>query len=204
MCTECQLNEATIHLIQFRVGSAKELHLCASCAAQRGLYSGPSQGPSWKTATPSAEKKQFTPLLLPGQKRPLLTQEAPPPAIVPPSAEQMPNLCPNCGMDLAELRQQRTAGCAYCYEYFAEELHSWLEPIRPLWHSPKAKGSVKGGASLSQVLQGERSRQRHEAYLRELLHRHLALERYEKAAIIRDQLRQLRGDGETLSWSATL
>lgn len=101
-CDVCRKLPAVIFVQQVSRGSSVELHLCESCARERGfstienkidvslggLFSGVAD-----SATNPAENSYA---------------------------------CPNCGITLSDIKKHHKAGCAHCYQHFRGELVSLL------------------------------------------------------------------------------
>ena len=102
ICEQCGKKEATVHWTEVVNNAVHKTHLCAACAAAKGL----------DVNNPDA----FTNVLLglspqgaPGRERPLS--------------------CPMCRMRMADFKKTSRLGCQACYEAFAEELKPLLEAM---------------------------------------------------------------------------
>lgn len=96
-------------------------------------------------------------------------------------------VCPNCGMSFAEFKGLGRLGCASCYLTFAEQ----LEPlIRRLHGSVQhiGKSPHQGRKKAQERLQIQRLRGELQAAIKD--------EDYERAASLRDLLRQAGDDSE--------
>ncbi|MHC4263667.1 MAG: UvrB/UvrC motif-containing protein [Planctomycetota bacterium] len=100
----------------------------------------------------------------------------------PQASGQAPH-CPNCGMTLAEFRSKGRLGCAHDYEVFADHLMPLLERIHNATeHVGRTPFQPDPGPSGGIDLERE---------LREAI----AAEDYERAAALRDALRERSGSG---------
>ena len=100
-CQICQQREATVHIKQVQDGNAREVHVCAECAAQHGLEGvSPMEltdflfgvGGSLEDVRPPADDKR----------------------------------CPVCGFTGKEFKKTSRLGCMRCYETFAEDVQPVL------------------------------------------------------------------------------
>lgn len=100
--------------------------------------------------------------------------------------------CPKCGMTYTEFKQHGRFGCAHDYEVFGEE----LEPLFKRIHkSTRYCGKTPDGGRIDTREFDEALRE-----ARAELDRAIAEERYEDAARLRDEMRNLEsGDGGAAS-----
>lgn len=109
--------------------------------------------------------------------------------------------CPGCGMTFAKFRETGRLGCASCYVHFEKTLgpliaraqegathHVGKLPRRAV----SCAAEPENKRSLMEVLGRAEERARKMAALRDQLHTALSSERYEQAALIRDQIEQLQ------------
>ncbi len=99
-----------------------------------------------------------------------------------PSAK--PGTCPGCAMTWAKFRQQGLLGCAECYRTFEKELLPLVSRAHEGGEQHVGKTPRRAG-SRSEILQGRL------AALRQQLQEAVAAEQYERAAALRDQLREI-------------
>jgi protein arginine kinase activator len=107
-------------------------------------------------------------------------------AVVPELKEMALRQCPSCGLDYLEFRQNMRLGCPRDYEAFDKPLEQLLERIHgAARHNGKAPPTAgKEGAIRSRV----RS-------LRRQQKKAIAEENYERAADLRDRIRELEKHG---------
>jgi protein arginine kinase activator len=170
-CDNCNRN-ATVHLTEIRSGKKIEKHLCEHCAAQ-------SEG------VPAAAVKGHTPI------NELLTN-----FVMAHSGlqKELHSTCEHCGITWAEFRQHGLFGCEHDYDTFEKDLtpllqrahegathHTGKQPLRAATGAPAAPGLpvVKPKKKPMDVNK-----------LRKELARAVELEDYERAAKLRDQIRQ--------------
>jgi protein arginine kinase activator len=155
-----------VHVTLVVNGEKKERHLCQECAERVGEFEF------------MVEPQFSLQSLLAG----LLNYQGQPVAGAPARSGAA---CPSCRMAYAAFTQAGRLGCGECYRAFEPQ----LEPIlRRLHGSSRHSGKLPrraGAAARAQVkLSG----------LREELERCVRREDYERAAALRDQMRQLEGD----------
>ncbi len=90
--------------------------------------------------------------------------------------------CPVCGFTQADFKKTGRLGCSACYTVFAEGLAGMLKNMhKGTLHIGKAPADFRARHE-----QGEKLRA-----LQESLHQAVASEEYERAAALRDQIRQM-------------
>lgn len=104
-CDHCG-GDATVHFTQITGGDMKVMHLCESCAAEKGLEASPP-APSFQLAN-------------------LLAQMGPTKESDLGSAE---GTCGFCGLELSDFRDAGRFGCPECYSSFEGGVRSLLRRI---------------------------------------------------------------------------
>lgn len=103
-CDSCGQSDAVIQLTQVENNEMRVLHLCESCAADRGV-----ETESQKTNAPLADfLAQIGKSVPEGQTK---------------------GRCPSCGLTAAQLRQTGRLGCGVCYTHYDEHLRSLAPSI---------------------------------------------------------------------------
>lgn len=97
-----------------------------------------------------------------------------------PSRRRAHGVCPECGLAWNEFRERGLLGCPACYDAFEEQ-------IGPLLERAHERGTHHVGKRPTEV-SGEADRQIQVRHLREKLAQAIALEQYEEAASLRDEL----------------
>lgn len=154
--------EATVHETLIRNGKKVERHLCEKCARKQGIV--------YQTPVPINE------LLSKIVMSQGLSSSEP--------AAAKPGVCPGCAMTWAKFRQQGLLGCGECYKTFEKELMPLIERAHEGGATHTGKAPRRAG-SRSEVLHGRL------ASLRRQLQDAVAAEQYERAASLRDQLREV-------------
>ncbi len=98
-----------------------------------------------------------------------------------------PSSCPMCGLDFDTLRREGRVGCEQCYEVFSSYLLSLVATLQPgVQHVGSAPVRLQQHETLSE--------------LREELSEAVSLQAFERAAELRDRIRELEagllGGGE--------
>src|SRR5690349_17562692 len=161
-CDSCN-KPATVHLTEIRNGKKIEKHLCEQCAAQ-------SEGLPVKSHTPINE---------------LLTNFVMAHSGLQKGAAEA--TCEGCGITWAEFRQGGLFGCANDYTVFEKDLTPLLQRAHEgaTHHVGKVPTRRGGGAGAITM-----KRSTDITKLRKELAKAVELEDYEKAAKLRDQIRQ--------------
>lgn len=93
--------------------------------------------------------------------------------------------CRLCGMSFSEIAESGKVGCASCYTEFKKELTPYLKRIHG---SVKHNGKIAGTKQLT-VIKEENKLDALKAKLAELV----AAEKYEEAAVVRDEIKKEEG-----------
>lgn len=183
-CEGCGEDPVTHEMFKDPVtGKFVEHHFCASCPKAKGLIGHPGS-----TAPESVHQV----------------------AVVRVTASGV-GPCAGCGMTFARFRETGRLGCATCYTHFEKALGPLIARAQDgaTHHVGKLPRRAVSSAttpenkrSLLEVLGRAEERARRMSALRDQLHLALTSERYEQAALIRDQIEQLQslyelpGEGE--------
>lgn len=160
-CQICNKNPATVHFTEIQDNRSSELHVCQSCAAEKGL-------------TPQVGSKKFSiSELLAGMVDGMATGE---------EEKVGPVQCPTCGMHYTAFKETGRLGCASCYGAFHAKLRPLLRRIhgstRHAGKHPAADGEAVARTRQVQRLQDE-------------LQRAIDREDFERAAELRDRIKHL-------------
>jgi protein arginine kinase activator len=163
LCDLCKEKPAAVHLIQVFDGQKIENHLCESCAAQKGglMY--------------NLSQKFSLPNLLGGMFGSGYSMQE-----VQNKGSQVQ--CPNCRLTFQDIKQSGKLGCSQCYQVYAKELESSLRRIHG---NSQHLGKIprRGGEKVFLNRQLEELKSRLQEAVRQ--------EEYEKAADIRDELKEM-------------
>lgn len=95
--------------------------------------------------------------------------------------------CSSCGMSFTEFKRRGKLGCTNCYSSFDEELQHLIRRLHGSVHHT-GKGPNQGRKVAQEVLRVQRLRAELDAAIKE--------EDYERAAGLRDRLKQLKQTGD--------
>ncbi len=170
LCQKCNKNEANTYYSQVINGKKTEMYLCPQCAKEMSIGNFSFGGFGFG---------------FPSLVRAAATERA----------------CPQCGATIGDISQIGRIGCANCYSFFEDELRDairrvhgdvthkpeagWLpEPIRPMVEEGRrAAKPAKPAKALSPLEQK-----------REELKQAIAAEEFEKAAVLRDEIKKLEAN----------
>lgn len=169
-CDICGKKKATVHLTEIVDQQMTEMHLCEECARQKSAQMEQQFGLADLLAG-------LTDLSKTVQKE---------------SKEAAELRCPQCGLVYEDFRKFGRLGCGVCYEAFQENLSGLLRKIHG---SNKHLGKtpiplVPGGAEAAKAPKILIASQNIEDLKRQLQHA-VAEEDFERAARLRDQIRDL-------------
>jgi len=173
MCERCQEREAEVHIKQIINGEVKEYHLCRECAETMGLE-GIDLFPhfnfdlSWENLLGSL----FEPFAAKELRRPARTEIK----------------CQGCGLDYSTFQKTGKFGCPKCYESFRE----YIKPLlRKIHGADRHRGSRPELSYIERDATGDELEQ-----LKKELKEAVEKEEYERAAKIRDRIRELTSKGD--------
>jgi protein arginine kinase activator len=154
---------ATVHLTEIRNGKKIEKHLCEQCAAQ-------NEGLPVKSHTPINELLTNFVMAHSGLQK------------------DVGHACEVCGMTWAQFRQDGLFGCQADYTTFEKDLTPLLERAHEGANHHIGKVPVRrGGTGVPMKRQLDLTR------LRKELNKAVEAEDYERAAKLRDQIKQAEG-----------
>ena len=170
LCQVCNQRPANVHVTKVINNVRTELHLCQQCARERGeleVFTGPKFAFSNLLAgLLQSDAAAGVPVGIPGGSR---------------------NVCSTCGLQYPEFMNTGYLGCSECYSQF-------LPMLRPL--IARIHGHARHTGKVP-VRAGKAVRFRKELEsLREELRTMIEAEEYEKAALVRDRIRDLEKAAE--------
>jgi protein arginine kinase activator len=163
LCEHCGQNEAVIHLTQIVNNQMGTFHLCETCAAEKGLEPEPGIA-GFPLTDFLAQMGQE-----PEAKQPKATSTA----------------CEYCGLTLRDFKKTGRLGCSHCYVTFEQHLRSLFRRLHG--------GTQHVGKVYLPPDPSEAERHQQLSRLRRKLDAAVDREDFERAAQIRDQIRQLEG-----------
>jgi Uncharacterized protein with conserved CXXC pairs len=161
-CEICGLKDAVIHIRQIQKDLVHELHICEECAQEKGLIrEEESELPISNLLSGLLEGKDVT------------------------GSNDVPEVCPRCGLKASEFRKQGKLGCPECFKAFEKDVKAIVSQMAA---RPRHTGKVP------QTLAIEQSAGAMGEGLRDELRDAVEREEYELAARLRDRLRELEAD----------
>lgn len=174
LCESCQENEGVIHHLELTNGEWLERLLCEECHRKNLRGEAAEQG-----------KGAFTVIEYMGQ---ILAQAGGSQEQGQPTAEGG-LVCPGCQLSFERFQQTKRLGCPRCYETFVADLEQiFLRVQERVVHRGKVPGRPKTAAPSPLEIRR----------LQDNLSRAVREERFEDAALFRDQIRKL-----SASWGET-
>jgi len=170
-CMECQKHPASLHLTQVINGKKNEIHVCELCAQKMGYTTNNEEGLSLHqllTGLFGSAKMGMT-------QEDLFNQEE-------------PIECSNCHMSFNDFQRTGKFGCAQCYDTFK----SMLDPIFSRIHSGSLKHYGKIPKRQGSTLHLKKELEAYRSELKDLIEQ----EEFERAAVIRDKIKQIEREKE--------
>ena len=162
-CSQCGEREGVIDLTHVEGTEVRTVHLCAKCAAEKGI-----QTPAALADTPlGGLLAALGGELEPGTAAGALAAES---------------ACPSCGATLQDFRETGRLGCAECYVAFAEPLRELLRRLHGSTHHTGKAYAAPGQAPAPDEDESL-------VALRDRLRRAVEAEAFELAAELRDRLK---------------
>ncbi|MBP1762032.1 MAG: hypothetical protein H6Q64_1574 [Firmicutes bacterium] len=161
-CEECKQKPAAVHLTQVYNGNIIQSHLCEECAAKKGGF---IFDPGNKFSIPNLLSSIF------GNSYG-----------IDPNPMTEIKTCPGCGMNFNDIRKTGKLGCNQCYQIFAKE----MEPtLRRIHGNSQHIGKIPSRGGEKVLLRKQLDN------LKTRLQEAVNSEEYEKAAEIRDNIKEM-------------
>jgi len=164
-CEKCNVNNATVYLQQIIDNDKTELHLCKTC----------------HEVNVDSDDSEFISHILDAIAKEILGQISHI-AAKKFSLKNATITCSTCGITFEELKKNSNLGCAACYKSFSKPLQELLKETH-VGIKHRGKYPKRSGAKLWQLNKIDE--------LRTLLRKAVEDEDYEKAALFRDEIREL-------------
>lgn len=165
-CQECGKRPSTLHFTKIINGEKTEFHICEVCARERG-ESIPGSPNSFSIHSLLSGILDFDAI---GNKS--LSNIQPQESV----------RCETCGMSYTQFSKIGRFGCSDCYNAFSERLNPLIKRIH---------GSTMHSGKIPKRSGGKIQCKRQIEELRSELHRNIEIEEFEKAAELRDEIREL-------------
>lgn len=163
LCQECQKRPATVHLTQIVNNSKKELHLCHECAQNHQELS------LSLNLDPSFSIHKLLAGMLDGAPFQQMNTAAVPE-------------CPQCGLNFTQFGEIGRFGCGSCYNAFDDRLKPLLRRVQ---------GTTQHTGKVPKRAGGKLGVKREIDKLKAQLQQAVQEEAYEKAAELRDKVRDM-------------
>lgn len=174
LCEECGVNQACYTISVMMGGQITQRHLCADCMAKMNMNLAAGNVKHLLSAIMSA----------------ITGNDAEEPQAPSQGEEELPGgapVCERCSTMLSQFTKSGKLGCPHCYTAFREQLTPMLQQIHGRVQHAGRKPIDDEGAQRRRDLYDRLTRQLEQA---------VAVEDFETAAILRDQIRQLnRAEG---------
>lgn len=165
-CDECGKRPATVHITKIENGKKTDMHLCEQCAMQKNVLS---------LSTNFSVNDLLAGLLSSGG------------ATIKKSDMINNTTCDICGLSYSKFGETGRFGCSHCYEVFGDRLNPLFKKVHGnINHTGKIPNRV--GGRIKVLREVER--------LKKQLDEAIRNEEYEKAATLRDKIREIKKDGE--------
>lgn len=184
LCEKCKKNEATTYIRTNVNGDVHEYHLCPECAAEMQQSGAFGKMMDFGSFDPFGAFGSFGGLLGGGFDMVSSLLSAPFGSFG--VQGSMPSLgtaqrCPVCGSDFGSIARSGKAGCPNCYNEFRSRLAPTVKQI----HGNTAHCGKHSKVTIEQSYENELAALRHE------LADAVGSENYEKAAQLRDKIKEL-------------
>lgn len=178
ICQICKINSATIHIHKILNGKDESLDICQTCATEKNLVKELASGLTLNLAellqTPQLTYKKNKLQLL--KEQDLITPD---------------HTCPNCHWTTEDLKRTGRLGCCQCWSVFKEILDHAI----PLLHRGNAHHLQHDQQQEATLNQEDKKSLRYVETITKLesdLQHLIEIEAYEKAAILRDKITELK------------
>ena len=167
LCTNCNKNQATVHLQQFINGKKIEIHLCQECTTAKLDH------PAFASITETIFK---------GFLEQMQSKFASNPDMFNNLTIKQTVACQKCRMTYDEFKSGGKIGCEACYSAFSKEVEALLKNVQ---------GSIRHEGKVPKRLGTEIISKRQTDDLRLRLKKAVEEENFEEAARLRDEIRAL-------------
>lgn len=167
LCDQCGQKPATTHVKTNINGVTHAYHLCEECAAKMGYHTAAGLGGGFGLNDLFGS---FFGESLAAHPRAAQTVR-----------------CPGCGASFDDIARSGRVGCAKCYETFLDQL---LPSLQRMHGKSRHAGKAPSGAT------AEAKRESRLESLKRQLAAAVDAQEYEKAAGLRDEIRQLEGQAK--------
>lgn len=169
LCERCKENEANVHIAKIINGVKQQLNLCEKCAKEIGSFNG------------YTDMNLVSPFTFQNILSGIMDYISQP---VEKGNDYIP-VCRSCGTSYKEFREKGLVGCSECYKNLSSTLMPVIKSVQGNIHHvgkiPKKAG--KDILDKNRILE-----------LKEELQKAITLEEYERAAEIRDEIKEIQNN----------
>lgn len=170
LCEMCKKNDAVFYVTKVVNGNKEEIRLCEHCAKK---FDGFNMVNEMGILSPFSFQNVLSGLMdyiEESQSDKLDTEVS----------------CKNCGMTLSEFKDKGLMGCNECYENFSETVNPIISRVQ---------GKIEHVGKIPKKCGKEIIEKKKIEGLKQELQKAIALEQYEKAAEIRDEIKDIEKEG---------
>lgn len=167
ICEICNKNDATIHVTKIINGSKQELNICTGCADKMGGF---NIVPDMDIISPFSFQNIVSGLM---DYVNINTSKN----------KGLDLVCKNCGLTYREFKEKGLLGCSECYTSFKETILSVINGVQ---------GNSEHYGKVPRTSGEKILKKRKLSNLKEQLQKSIVLEEYERAAEIRDEIREIQ------------
>ena len=167
LCDICKKNNATVHVTTILNGVKHETNICEKCARERENITFPGIMDMSSTFT----FQNILSGLMDYMKQTGSTQN------------EVENACPSCGTTYSDFKKSGILGCSECYKNFDATLMPVIKRVQ---------GSITHIGKIPQKSGKEIIEKRKITNLKDDLKKAITAEEYERAAIIRDEIKDIQ------------
>lgn len=169
LCDICNKNEASIHVTKIINGNKQELNICTGCADKMGEF---NIVPDMDIVSPFSFQNIVSGLM---DYVNINTSKN----------KGLDLTCKNCGLTYRQFKEKGLLGCSECYTSFQETLLPVIKGVQ---------GNIEHNGKIPKI-SGEKIRKKRDILnLKEELQKSIVLEEYERAAEIRDKIREIENE----------
>lgn len=169
LCEVCKKNQATVFITKVENGNKQQVNLCEHCAKE---FNGLSIGEGMGMVSPFSFQNILSGLLdYIGE--------------TPQTSKYTEVACKNCGTTLSDFKEKGILGCSECYKNLSDTVNPVINRVQGnIEHVGKIPKKSGKGISERKTLNS----------LKQELQKAIALEEYEKAANLRDRIRDVQNN----------
>lgn len=173
ICNACKQKDATVHITRILNGKKEELYLCEDCAKNaEGLNINMNLQPEINLGSPFTFQSILSGIMDYINKSSTNSLE-----------ESSELICEKCGTSFSEFKKKGLVGCNECYRNFANTLNPIIRRLQ---------GNVEHVGKIPKSSGKDIMKKKTILCLKENLQKAIAMEEYEKAAEIRDRIREIQ------------